>query len=164
MSHTPLPPYTTPLQRVGHWTFLLGCAAIFLFLIAPVLVVMPLAFNQDPYFNFPIHTWSLRWFDDVALTVIMATRGYPGDYGKGSVIEGLDQAAKVEGVEIFHAGTVAKDGKILANGGRVLNICAMGRTVSEARARAYQAVDLIRWPDGFCRRDIGWRAVAREQV
>jgi putative spermidine/putrescine transport system permease protein len=65
MSHTPLPPYTTPLQRVGHWTFLLGCAAIFLFLIAPVLVVMPLAFNQDPYFNFPIHTWSLRWFDDL---------------------------------------------------------------------------------------------------
>jgi len=110
-----------------------------------------------------LKNFSLRWFDEVALTVIMATRGYPGDYGKGSVIEGLDDAAKIEGVEIFHAGTVAKDGKILANGGRVLNICAMGPTVAEAQARAYQAVDLIRWPDGFCRRDIGWRAVEREQ-
>jgi len=110
-----------------------------------------------------LKNFSLRWFDEVALTVIMATRGYPGDYGKGSVIEGLDDAAKIEGVEIFHAGTVAKDGKILANGGRVLNICAMGPTVAEAQARAYQAVDLIRWPDGYCRRDIGWRAVEREQ-
>jgi phosphoribosylamine---glycine ligase len=111
-----------------------------------------------------LKNFSLRWFDDVALTVIMATKGYPGDYGKGSVIEGLDEAAKVEGVEIFHAGTVAQDGRILANGGRVLNICALGRTVTEARARAYQAVDLIRWPDGFCRRDIGWQAVARERA
>jgi phosphoribosylamine--glycine ligase len=94
----------------------------------------------------------------------MATRGYPGDYGKGSVIEGLDDAAKLEGVEIFHAGTVATDGMILANGGRVLNICALGKTVTEAQARAYQAVDLIRWPEGFCRRDIGWQAVAREKA
>src|SRR6266550_1150636 len=76
-----------------------------------------------------LKNFSLRWFDDAALTVIMATQGYPGDYGKGSVIEGLDEAAAVEGVEIFHAGTVAKDGKILANGGRVLNICALGKTV-----------------------------------
>ncbi len=65
MSHTALPLYTTPLQRLGHWALLLACAAIFLFLIAPVLVVMPLAFNQDPYFNFPIHHWSLRWFEDL---------------------------------------------------------------------------------------------------
>ena len=72
-----------------------------------------------------LKNFSLRWFDEAALTVIMATRGYPGDYGKGSVIQGLDEAARVEGVEIFHAGTVAKDGKILANGGRVLNICAL---------------------------------------
>ena len=106
--------------------------------------------------------FSLRWYDEVALTVIMATKGYPGDYGKGSVIHGLDQAAKVEGVEIFHAGTMAKDGKILANGGRVLNICASGKTVTEAQRRAYQAVDRIDWPQGFCRRDIGWQAVARE--
>jgi len=107
--------------------------------------------------------FSLRWYDEVALTVIMATRGYPGDYGKGSAIRGLDEAAKVEGVEIFHAGTVAKDGQILANGGRVLNICATGKTVLEAQQRAYQAVDKIDWPEGFCRRDIGWQAVKRER-
>ncbi len=111
-----------------------------------------------------LKNFSLRWYDDVALTVIMATRGYPGDYGKGSVIRGLDEAAKVEGVEIFHAGTVAKDGQILANGGRVLNICASGKTVGEAQQRAYQAVDRIQWPEGFCRRDIGWQAVAREKA
>jgi phosphoribosylamine--glycine ligase len=108
--------------------------------------------------------FSLRWDDEVALTVIMATKGYPGDYGKGSVIRGLDDAAKIEGVEIFHAGTVAKDGKILANGGRVLNICATGKTVLEAQQRAYRAVDRIDWPEGFCRRDIGWQAVKREQA
>ena len=110
-----------------------------------------------------LKNFSLRWFDDVALTVIMATKGYPGDYGKGSVIAGLDEAAGIEGVEIFHAGTVAKDGRILASGGRVLNVCASGKTVSEARQRAYQAVDCISWPEGFCRRDIGWRAVERER-
>jgi len=106
---------------------------------------------------------SLRWFDDAALTVIMATRGYPGDYGKGFAIEGLDEAAKIEGVEIFHAGTKADGGKILSNGGRVLNVCATGKTVTEAQRRAYAAVDLIHWPEGFCRRDIGWQAVKREQ-
>jgi phosphoribosylamine---glycine ligase len=111
-----------------------------------------------------LKNFSLRWFDDVALTVIMATKGYPGDYGKGSVIEGLDDAAGVEGVEIFHAGTKADGEKILANGGRVLNICATGKTVTEAQQRAYQAVDRIKWPDGFCRRDIGWQAVEREKA
>jgi phosphoribosylamine--glycine ligase len=111
-----------------------------------------------------LKNFSLRWYDDAALTVIMATKGYPGDYGKGSVIEGLDEAAKVEGVEIFHAGTVAKGGKILANGGRVLNVCASGTTVAEAQRRAYAAVDRIHWPEGFCRRDIGWQAVKREQA
>jgi phosphoribosylamine--glycine ligase len=111
-----------------------------------------------------LKNFSLRWFDDVALTVIMATKGYPGDYGKGSVIGGLDDAAKVEGVEIFHAGTRADGTRILANGGRVLNICATGCSVTEAQQRAYQAVDRIKWPDGFCRRDIGWQAVAREKA
>src|SRR5437868_8903462 len=110
-----------------------------------------------------LKNFSLRWYDDAALTVIMATRGYPGDYGKGSVIDGLDEAAKVDGVEIFHAGTVAKDGHILANGGRVLNVCATGKTVTEAQRRAYAAVDRIKWPEGFCRRDIGWQAVERER-
>jgi phosphoribosylamine--glycine ligase len=107
--------------------------------------------------------FDLRWFDDSALTVVMAAKGYPGDYAKGTRIEGLDDAAKIEGVEIFHAGTVAKDGAILANGGRVLNVCASGKTVSEAQRRAYEAVDRIKWAEGFCRRDIAWQAVAQER-
>jgi len=110
-----------------------------------------------------LKNFGLRWHDQAALTVVMATRGYPGAYGKGSVIEGLDAAAKVEGVEIFHAGTRADGNRILANGGRVLNVCALGSSVAEAQARAYQAVDRIKWPEGFCRRDIGWRAVEREK-
>ncbi|MDB5484716.1 MAG: phosphoribosylamine--glycine ligase, partial [Tardiphaga sp.] len=110
-----------------------------------------------------LKNFSLRWYDNVALTVIMATKGYPGDYGKGSVIAGLDQAAACEGVEIFHAGTKADGDRVLANGGRVLNICATGKTVKEAQRRAYAAVDRVRWPEGFCRRDIGWRAVEREE-
>jgi phosphoribosylamine--glycine ligase len=111
-----------------------------------------------------LRSFDLRWYPDAALTVVMAARGYPGNYARGSAIEGLDQAAQVEGVEIFHAGTKAEGGKVLANGGRVLNVTARGRTVSEAQARAYQAVDRIRWPEGFCRRDIGWQAVKREKA
>jgi phosphoribosylamine--glycine ligase len=94
----------------------------------------------------------------------MAAKGYPGDYAKGTRIDGLDDAAGLEGVEIFHAGTTSRDGDILANGGRVLNVCASGRTVTEAQQRAYQAVERIRWPEGFCRRDIGWQAVEREKA
>ena len=111
-----------------------------------------------------LRNFDLRWFPDTALTVVMAANGYPGSYGKGSAIEGLDAAAEVEGVEIFHAGTAEQDGRIVANGGRVLNVCALGNSAAEAQARAYAAVDRIRWPEGFCRRDIGWRAVAREQA
>src|SRR6201997_3748493 len=107
--------------------------------------------------------FDLRWYAEPAFTVVMAAKGYPGDYKKGTRIEGLDDAAKIEGVEIFHAGTMAKDGKILANGGRVLNVCATGKTVTEAKARAYQAIDAIQWPDGFCRRDIAWQAVEAER-
>jgi phosphoribosylamine--glycine ligase len=110
-----------------------------------------------------LRSFDLRWYDDAALTVVMAANGYPGNYSRGSVIEGLDAAAEVEGVEIFHAGTRAEGGRILANGGRVLNVSAIGKTVREAQQRAYAAVDRIRWPGGFCRRDIGWRAVEREK-
>jgi phosphoribosylamine--glycine ligase len=106
---------------------------------------------------------SLRWYPQSALTVVMAAKGYPGDYAKGSLIEGLDAAAEIEGVEIFHAGTRSDGARILANGGRVLNVTAMGDNVGQAQQRAYQAVDRIRWPDGFCRRDIGWQAIKREQ-
>src|SRR5437016_9861718 len=109
-----------------------------------------------------LKNFDLRWYPDAALTVVMAAKGYPGGYDTGSVIEGLDAAAQIEGVEIFHAGTKAEGRNIVANGGRVLNICALGKTVAEAQARAYAAVDRIRWPDGFCRRDIGWRGVERE--
>jgi phosphoribosylamine--glycine ligase len=110
-----------------------------------------------------LKNFDLRWYADAALTVVMAAKGYPGSYAKGSVIEGLDAAATVEGVEIFHAGTRSEGGRILANGGRVLNISALGKTVGAAQARAYQAIDRIKWADGFCRRDIGFRAVARER-
>jgi phosphoribosylamine---glycine ligase len=109
-----------------------------------------------------LKNFDLRWFPDAALTVVMAAKGYPGGYTKGSVIEGLEAAAAVEGVQIFHAGTTAAGGRILANGGRVLNVSALGKTVGEAQMRAYQAVDRIRWADGFCRRDIGYLAVERE--
>jgi len=111
-----------------------------------------------------LKNFDLRWYPDVALTVVMAAKGYPGSYAKGSAIEGLEAAAAVEGVEIFHAGTAAEGGKILANGGRVLNVSALGRTVSEAAARAYAAVEKIRWPEGFYRRDIGWQAIKREKA
>ena len=110
-----------------------------------------------------LKNFDLRWYPDPALTVVMATKGYPGSYSKGSVIEGLDEAAQVECVEIFHAGTKEEGGHIVANGGRVLNVCALGKTVREAQQRAYGAIDRIRWPEGFCRRDIGWRAVEREK-
>ncbi len=110
--------------------------------------------NFDPRFR----------FRESALTVVMAPNGYPGDYKKGTRIEGLDEAAKVETAEIFHAGTVARDGAILANGGRVLNVCALGKTVTEAQARAYRAVDRINGRTASCRRDIGWQAVEAEKA
>lgn len=110
-----------------------------------------------------LKSFDLRWYPDAALTVVMASKGYPGAYQKGSVIAGLDEAAQVEGVEIFHAGTTTNGGRILANGGRVLNVCARGKTVQQAQQRAYAAVDRVKWPEGFCRRDIGWRAIAREK-
>jgi len=110
-----------------------------------------------------LKTFDLRWYDNPALTVVMAAKGYPGHYARGSAIEGLDEAAAVEGVEIFHAGTKIEAGRIVANGGRVLNVSAIGKTVHEARARAYQAVSRIRWPEGFYRHDIGWRAIERER-
>ena len=110
-----------------------------------------------------LKNFDLRWYPDAALTVVMAAKGYPGAYEKGTVIGGLDDAAQTEGVEIFHAGTKLKNGQVVANGGRVLNICAREKTVREAQQRAYTAVDKIKWPEGFCRRDIGWQAIAREK-
>jgi phosphoribosylamine--glycine ligase len=101
----------------------------------------------------------LRWYPKHVITVVMAARGYPGEYPRGSEIRGLDAAAEIEGVVIFHAGTRIDDGRVFADGGRVLNVTATGATLADARARAYAAIERIDWPDGFCRRDIGWRAL-----
>jgi phosphoribosylamine--glycine ligase len=108
-----------------------------------------------------LDTCTPQWRDDVALTVVMASKGYPGTPQKGQVISGLDEAAKLPGVIIFHAGTEKRDGKILAVGGRVLDVTATGATVAEARARAYAAVSRIHWDGCFSRTDIGWRALKR---
>ncbi|WP_296763567.1 phosphoribosylamine--glycine ligase [Sediminimonas sp.] len=101
----------------------------------------------------------VNWADDHAMTVVMAARGYPGPYEKGSVIGGLDGLPEDGNRICFHAGTGRRDGRFVANGGRVLNLTARGATLAEARDRAYAMVDRIDWPDGFCRRDIGWRAL-----
>jgi len=113
-----------------------------------------------------LDTFDLRWYDDeVALTVVMAAEGYPGDYEKGTEINDIDAAmADDQSIMVFHAGTERDEtGKLLAAGGRVLNVTARGATVKEAQSRAYAAIDRIDWPKGFCRRDIGWRAVDREE-
>jgi phosphoribosylamine--glycine ligase len=100
-----------------------------------------------------------RFREEAALTVVMAARGYPGTPEKGGEIGGLEEAARE--ALVFHAGTAARDGALVANGGRVLSVTALGRDVGEAQARAYAAIDRIGFPSGFCRRDIGWREIAR---
>jgi phosphoribosylamine--glycine ligase len=100
-----------------------------------------------------------EWSSDPAITVVVAAKGYPGDVEKGSEIRNIEQADAVEGVTVFQAGTKDDNGKIVSWGGRVLNVTATGSTLKEARRRAYEAVDIIQWPEGFCRRDIGWRAL-----
>lgn len=106
--------------------------------------------------------YRVSWRDEAALTVVMAAQGYPGAYEKGSAIAGLDRAARHGGVVVFHAGTARRGDAVVANGGRVLNVSATGPTVGDARDRAYAAIAEIDWPQGFCRRDIGWRAIDRE--
>ena len=102
----------------------------------------------------------VNWADDHAMTVVLAAEGYPGTYEKGSVIGGLDGLPEDSFHMMFHAGTTEADGKITATGGRVLNATARGATLQEARDRAYGMVDQVNWPEGFCRRDIGWRALS----
>jgi phosphoribosylamine---glycine ligase len=102
-----------------------------------------------------------RFSKEAALTVVLAANGYPGTPEKGGRISGLEQAAAC-GTKPFHAGTARKAGALIANGGRVLNVTALGATVAEAQAKAYAGVDAIDFPSGFCRRDIGWREVERE--
>jgi len=104
---------------------------------------------------------TLNWKNDAALCVVMAANGYPGAYDKGSVINNLEAADALADVTVFHAGTATKDGSTIATGGRVLGVTALGSTIAEAQQNAYAAVDTITWPGGFCRRDIGWRAIDR---
>ena len=106
-----------------------------------------------------LDTARVNWADDHAMTVVMAAEGYPGAYEKGSRIKGLDAFPPDSFRQVFHAGTALKDGHVVATGGRVLNVTARGATLQEARDAAYQMVDAIDWPEGFCRRDIGWRAL-----
>ena len=103
----------------------------------------------------------VHWADDHAMTVVMAAQGYPGAYGKGSAIGGLDTLPEDSFHQMFHAGTALQDGRVVAAGGRVLNATARGATLQEARDRAYGLVDAVDWSQGFCRRDIGWRALGR---
>jgi len=107
---------------------------------------------------------SVTWSDDSAVVIVMAANGYPGSYAKGEVISGLDAAAACEGVKVLHAGTASSaSGDVVSAGGRVLGVTAYGKSITEAAERAYGAVDVIQWPGGFNRRDIGWRAIAREK-
>ncbi len=110
-----------------------------------------------------LKTIDLQWHEDAALSVVMAANGYPGTPLKGTQIKGLAEASQDADVEIFHAGTKREGEKLVANGGRVLNVTARGKTVAEAHARAYAAIAKIDWPEGFCRKDIGWRAIARQK-
>ena len=104
----------------------------------------------------------VKWRNQTALVVVMASKGYPGSYLKGSEIGNLPIADTIDGVTVFHAGTKVSGNKLVANGGRVLGVTALGDSVEDAQAKAYEAVDKIDWPQGFCRRDIGWRAIERE--
>jgi len=103
-----------------------------------------------------------KWHDDPALVVVMAARGYPGKYEKGTEIRGLDRAGSLRNLVVFHAGTRTDGGSILADGGRALGVAARAGNIKMARELAYRAIDMIDWPEGFCRRDIGWRAIDRE--
>jgi phosphoribosylamine---glycine ligase len=106
--------------------------------------------------------FDLRWRDEAAICVVLAARGYPGAPMKGTVIDGLAEAAQVDPtVKIFHAGTRREGTRLLAEGGRVLDVVATGASVAAARDKAYAAIERIRWPEGFCRRDIGWRAIGK---
>ncbi len=106
--------------------------------------------------------FEMKWYDHACLCVVMAANGYPGDYQKGTVIRGLDEANKIEGGVVFHAGTARNEtGEIVASGGRVLGVTGWAATIKEAQAKAYETVAKIDWPEGFCRKDIGWRAVGK---
>ncbi len=102
----------------------------------------------------------VSWSNESSMCVVMAAEGYPGSYEKGSVIKGVEKAEEVPGVKVFHAGTAMDaEGNLVSAGGRVLGVTSIGDGIAEAKERAYKAADRIDWPQGFCRRDIGWRAL-----
>jgi phosphoribosylamine---glycine ligase len=107
---------------------------------------------------------TLRWREEAALCVVLVTQGYPGAVKVGSEIRGLAQTGSMENVVVFHAATRRNGDRILSNGGRVLGVTAIGKSIREAQARAYEAVATVDWPEGYCRRDIGWRALARDEA
>ncbi|MBT7646236.1 MAG: phosphoribosylamine--glycine ligase, partial [Rhodospirillaceae bacterium] len=109
-----------------------------------------------------LHHIALRWHDKAALTVVMATQGYPASYPKDTPINDLDAAEADESITLFHAGTRRDGDQWLSTGGRVLGVTALGETIAQAQTSAYRSVDRLDWPRGFCRRDIGWREIARE--
>ncbi|MDO9710184.1 phosphoribosylamine--glycine ligase [Paracraurococcus lichenis] len=129
------------------------CQALMLRLRSDLLAALLAACDGE------LHDFDLRWDPRPSLVVVMAARGYPGTYAKGTAIRGLDAAAAVPGVQVFHAGTARREGEVVATGGRVLGIAATGGTLQAARDAAYAAVDAIDWPEGFCRRDIAHRAL-----
>jgi phosphoribosylamine--glycine ligase len=130
------------------------CQALLPRLMSDLLPALQAAYDGE------LENFDLRWRDVASIVVVMAARGYPAAPESGSEIRGLEQAASVPGVQIFHAGTEADtDGHVRAAGGRVLNICATGADLRAARDAAYEAVKRIDWPEGFCRHDIGWRAL-----
>ena len=132
------------------------CQALVLRLRSDLLPALQAAYDGE------LNNFDLRWYDSAAIAVVMAARGYPEAPERGSAIRGLYRAAAVPNVQVFHAGTEADaQGHIRAAGGRVLTVCATGADLHAARDAAYAAIDAIDWPDGFCRRDIGWRALRR---
>ena len=134
------------------------CQVLMMRLKSDLLSALVAAADQE------LKDFDLRWDDQTALTVVLAANGYPGSYDKGTEIRNVDAADAMFNTKVFHAGTArGKTGALQAIGGRVLNITALGESVTDAQKRAYEAVDAIEWAGGFCRRDIGWRAVAREQ-
>ena len=117
-------------------------------------------FTPDPVLD----SATIEWHDGAALCVVMASGGYPGKYEKGKPISGLEKVEGMKDVMVFHAGTRAEEGQVVTNGGRVLGVTARGSTIIEAQKRAYEAVELIHFEGAHCRRDIGWRAIARQQA
>ena len=134
------------------------CQALMRRLTSDILPVLKAAADGD------LSGQGLSWSADACAVVVLAAKGYPGSYEKGSKIRGVDAAGAVEGVVVFHAGTTLVDGALAASGGRVLNVTATGPDLSAAVKRAYEGVARIDWPEGYCRRDIGWRALGDQRA